>query len=199
MADPFISRDDLADHLHLPTGQLDDNEAALQAVDAACDWVRDLTHQTLNHVEDDVVLLDGTGTDALLLPETPVEEVSLVVVAGDEDATDWSFALHDSGVLMRMWAPEGSVAPTAAVWPKGRNNVEVTYTHGYADADFPRSIRKLALKIAARFYENPSGAVFESLGQRSVRYQADPLDLSTTEKLIIRKHRRKRQPSRAAA
>jgi hypothetical protein len=196
MPDPFISRDDLADHLHLPDGSLDADEAALQAVDAACDWLRDLTGQLFNHVEDETILMDGTGTDALLLPQLPVEEVSTVVVQGQEDSTDYGFTLHDSGVLLRIWDPVDALTTSWAKWPKGRNNIEVTYTHGYADADFPRSIRMLAVRMAARFYQQAPGVVFESLGQRSVRYDTDAGDLSTAEKLIVRKHTYKRQPSR---
>ena len=56
---------------------------------------------------------------------------------------------------------------------EGRNNVEITYTHGYSDEDFPRSLRMVALRIAARFYTQTGGVVFESLGQRSVRYESD--------------------------
>jgi hypothetical protein len=201
MPAPFISRDDLADHLHMAAGSLETDEAALQAVDAACDWLRDLTGQTFNYVTDDVVLMDGTGTDALLLPELPVEEVSSVVVTGEEEFTELTYTLHDSGILMRAWETnEGFVNPLpyAACWPKGRNNVEVTYTHGYSDDVFPRSLRMLAVRLAAGFYQAPAGGVtFESLGQHSVRYaEGGPTALSTTEQLIVRRHTYHRQPSR---
>jgi hypothetical protein len=195
MPEPFISRDDLADHLHLPAGALDEDEAALQAVDAACDDLRDRTGQLFNHVADETILMDGTGTDALLLPQLPVEEVSSVVVQGYESAEGYAFALHDSGVLLRIWEPTGTVVASEARWPKGRNNVELTYTHGYADADFPRSIRMLAVRMAARFYQQAPGVVFESLGQHSVRYDTDAGALSSAEALIVRKHTYKRQPS----
>lgn len=196
MPEPFISRDDLADHLHLPAGQLEDDEAALQAVDAACDWVRDLTGQTLNYATDDVILMDGSGTDALLLPEVPVEEVSAVTVADWADVEGYQTTLHDDGVLIAEWLPEGATQSYPMVWPRGRNNVEITYTHGYSDENFPRSLRMVALRIAARFYTQTGGVVFESLGQRSVRYETDAGKLESGDKLILRRHTYHRQPSR---
>ncbi len=195
MAAPFISRDDLGDHL----GGIDlsTDASALQAVDAACDWVRDITGQVLNYVEDEVVLMDGTGTDALLLPQLPVVEVTDVIVGDYADQSNYRWTLHDDGVLMWEWLVEGSsIAPTRARWPIGRNNVEITYTHGYTDATFPRSLRMVALEIAARFYRQPGGAVFEQLGQHAVRWDSSPGDLPAGFDRILRKHTFKRQPSR---
>jgi hypothetical protein len=36
------------------------------------------------------------------------------------------------------------------VWPSGRQNITVTYDHGYADADLPRDVRMVALSVASR-------------------------------------------------
>lgn len=206
MPAPFISREDLADHLHLADGALDDDDAALQAVDAACDMIRDLTGQMFNRVADDEILMDGTGTDALLLPELPVEEVSSVVVTGEEDFTGYTYTLHDSGVLLRSYNTEnvsgwdGCAAHHGLRWPKGRNNIAITYTHGYTDAEFPRSVRMLALKLAETFYRSrPAGLVSETLGQHSVNYASEGTFLSPGEQLIIRKHTYRRQPARVVA
>ena len=106
--------------------------------------------------------MDGTGTDALLLPELPVAEVSAVTVAGEEDATTTPTRSTIPGSCCAPWAPTGSVFATEAAWPKGRNNVEITYSHGYADADFPRSVRMVAVRLAARFYQQPSGVVLKA-------------------------------------
>jgi hypothetical protein len=195
MPAPFISRSDLAVKMGLADDALEDSEKALQAVDAACDWIRDLTGQEFNRSEDDTILMDGTGRDALLLPQLPVESVASVTVAGEEEWMGYSYELHDSGVLMRTWeAFDITVAASSAIWPKGRNNVEVTYTHGYSDDEFPRSVRMLALERAERIYKGSSGVVFETLGQRSVRY--GETDLSSSDELIIRRHTYHRQPSR---
>ena len=136
--------------------------------------------------------MDGTGTDALLLPELPVAEVSAVTVAGEEDES-YSYALHDGPAA--HWAPTGSVFATEAAWPKGRNNVETIAT------------ATPTLTSRARFGWSPCASrpvsissrrasCSESLGQRSVRYEGDAGSLSTTDQIIIRKHAYKRQPSR---
>ena len=197
MPEPFISREDLSDHMHLPTGSLDEDDAALQAVDAACDWVRDLTGQTFNYATDDVILMDGDGvSEKLLLPEMPVEEVSSVVVAEWAEVEGYTWTIQDDGCLIAQWLPEGATQSYPLVWPRGRNNVEITYTHGFQDADFPRSLRMVALKLASRFYTQTGGVVFESLGQRSVRYETDAGKLETGDRLILRRHTYHRQPSR---
>jgi hypothetical protein len=171
---PFVSRIDLSNAIRR---DLTDDEYAKDCVDAACDMCRTISEQDFNAVDDDEVALDGSGTDALLLPQLPVTEVSDVTLT-DEAVTD--FKLNGNGVLLR---------DSPGVWTKGRQNVVVTYSHGYANADLPRDVRMVALKIAERLFSQ-GAAVFESLGAYSVRYEKSASDLTANELRILHKYRR---------
>lgn len=178
MPAPIVSRTDLSNYLYDGNVNLDDNDMALAAVDAASDACRTTTGQVINYVSDDVIVRDGTGTDVLVLPQRPVDSVdSILDYDGNEiDSTDW--VLTDIGTLVR---PGG-------VWTKGRQNFTITYSHGWEDADIPRDLRMVALSMAGRiFMQGP--LVFESIGKRQVRYAGPAMDFSKTELAILRKYK----------
>jgi hypothetical protein len=181
MAVPFISRADLGELL----GQdLTTSDKALIAIDSACDIVRDLAEQTFNLVEDETITLDGTGTDALLLPERPVTEIGAVVEGDETLVVGDDYVLNGQGVLLRK------STTTTAVWAKGRQNVQVTYSHGYSTNTLPRSVRAVALQIAARLFQQKPGVTSESLGQRSVRFSTDSgSEVTKNEERILAKYR----------
>lgn len=185
-AAPFISRQDLTDYLGR---NVNSDDGALAAVDAACDICRDIAEQTFNRVLGDTVTLDGTGTDALLLPELPVSAAGTVSLRDPEGtwttAGTADYTLNGDGILLATNA-SGTFANT---WPTGRQNIRVTYEHGYADADLPRSVRMVALTIASRLIVQ-GVAQFESDGGGSIRYAVNSTDLTNGEKAILRKHRR---------
>ena len=188
MPDPFISRQDLTDYLGR---NVTTDDGALIAVDAACDIVRTLAEQTFNATVGGTVFLDGTGTDCLLLPEHPVTAAGTVTVNGTA-ITDYT--LSANGMLFRgtvglsdpYWPDE---VPASRVWPRGRQNVRVTYDHGYADADLPRDVRMVALSIASRLVVQGVG-LQERQGDVAITYAVPATDLTNGEKAIIRKYRR---------
>lgn len=179
---PFISRKDLGDFLR---EDVTSDDFALACVDAACDACRTIAEQAFNLEEDDYVVLDGSGTDALLLPELPVGEVSQVLKY-DPSAVSWdevdetTYSLTDQGCLVLLGK--------GAKWAKGRQNFGITYSHGYAAEDLPRDVRMVALSLAARTYKQ-GVAEYESLGQYSVRYAAAGNTLTAGEKIILRKYK----------
>lgn len=175
-----MSREDLGNYLG---SDLSASEKALQVVDAASDTVRTMTEQVLNEVNSDDIVLDGTGTDSLLLPERPVNAVSSVAVDGDALTVDDDYVLNGDGILFRTFP---------AKWRRARQNVAVTYDHGYPDDDLPRDLRMVALSIAARLFSQSAGAVFESLGAYSVRYDQAPTELTINEQRVLRKYKRSR-------
>jgi hypothetical protein len=127
-------------------------------------------------------VLDGTGTDALLLPQAPVNSAGTVTVNG---GTVTDYMVRSDGMLLRGTA---GVYPRP-VWPDGRQNVVVTADCGYADADIPRSVRMVALAVAARLaVQGP--ALEESVGTVRVKYAAAATDLTSGERMILRKYRR---------
>lgn len=178
--DPFISRDDLSARLSGRDLSNDDN--ARIAVDAACGTVRAFTEQMINYVADETITLDGQGTDILILPEWPVVDVSLVI---EDDVVITDFSQHDDGTLIRVWP-----------WRVGRNNIEVTYSHGWQEV--PSQVRIVALNLAQRLFEfgGGGGIASETIGSYSVSYQATGTlgDLSKTEERMLRRFQRKKQP-----
>lgn len=173
MSEPFISREDLGEYLRR---DLTTDEMALIAVDAACDVVRDVTHRGFDHVENDTVIFSGDGSSFnLLLPELPVLAVDEVRVDG-EVYLDWN--LRRGGIL----------ASTDGKWPEGDANIEVDYDHGYPPADLPRSVRIVALTVAARIYRQ--GIVRqETTGGVSTTYSvAGPIDLTSGERYLLAKY-----------
>jgi hypothetical protein len=188
MADPFIAPQDLVDYLG--RGTITD-PGMLIATDAACDTVRTIAERTFNQ-STSTVTLDGTGTDALLLPELPVTSAGTVTVAG---GTITDYVLNTRlGMLIRK-ASNTDVDYTNAcrtlTWPEGRQNIVVTYQHGYADADLPRDVRMVALSIASRLVVQ-GVAVEESNGPVSVKYPTAATDLTAGELRILQKYRNTR-------
>lgn len=180
MADPFISSQDIVDYLGRGTAT---DPRMIIAADAACDVCRTLSEQTFNQATS-TVRLDGSGTDALLLPDLPVTSAGTVLVNG---GTVTDYALNGNGILYRGTA---GVDPRP-VWPSGRQNVTVTYDHGYATADLPRDVRMVALSIASRLVvQGP--ALEETVGAVRVKYGVNASDLTNGELRILQKYRQTR-------
>lgn len=187
MPDPFITTTDVVNYL----GRGGTADAGIIiATDAACDICRDVSGQTFN-AGTSTTYLDGTGTDALLLPEIPVSAAGTVVVAG---GTVTDFVLNGNGILFRKQTSSDidySEAILPLRWPTGRQNVRVTYDHGYASADLPRSVRMVALAIATRLVVQ--GAVLEeTVGESRAKYAVASTDLTEGERRILRRHGRNR-------
>ncbi len=194
---PFISRDDLSDYLGR---DVTSDDGALIAIDAACDMVRTLAEQDFN-AQSGTAVLDGTGTDALLMPKLPVTDIDSVTVGGTvssgtitggQAVTSWT--LRDDGVLLRTaGAATGDPAYSGETlplrWPQGRQNVAVVYSNGYGTALLPRDVRMVALQMAARIIVQ-GVSVFESVGPVSQRYAGAALDPTPGEIRILRKYRR---------
>lgn len=161
----FIDTHDLAEYLGVEVTELGWlGEFAIRVASEAVEGVLD---HAVGLVEDDEVTLDGTGTDALLLGELPVVEVTAVFV--DEVELELSdFSLARGGIIYRTFP---------SVWTRGRLNIVVTYTHGWAgigdtDGDqVPMDIREAALDYAREVFQAgsvpPTGIASETLGAYS--------------------------------
>lgn len=166
------------------------------AIDAACDAVRTITEQDFN-AQTGTAVLDGTGTDALILRKLPVTSIQSVTIggtvtsgtlAGGTQVTNWM--LRGDGVLLRTaGAAVASGAETLPLrWPVGRQNVSVVYSSGYGTAVLPRDVRRIALDYAAR--EVVQGdAVSEQVGDVNIRYGGPASDFTDGELRILRKYR----------
>lgn len=180
MPDPFIAAQDLTDILGRDVTA---DPGAIIALDAACDICRDVAEQSFNAATS-TISLDGTGSDALVLPEHPVSAAGTVTVNG---GTITDFQVTANGVLLRGTA---GIDPRP-VWPRGRQNVTVTYDHGYAAIDLPRSVRVVALAIASRLIVQ-GVAKREQVGDVTIDYAVPATELTKNEERILKKYRRTR-------
>lgn len=189
MADPFISPTDLVNYLGRGTAT---DPGFIIATDAACDTVRSIAERDFN-AGTATITLDGSGTDALPLPNRylPINTAGTVVVAG---GTVTDYVLNGNGILFRK-AADTDVDYTDAIlplkWPTGRQNIVVSVAHGYDDADLPRDVRMVALSIASRLAVQGVAAE-ESIGDVRVKYAAASTDLTAGELRILQKYRQMR-------
>lgn len=186
MLSSFITRQELSDLLGR---DVTSDAGALIAVDAACGMCRTVAGQSFNEVKGGTITVDGAGTDAIVLPEFPANKAGTVTVAG---GTVTNFVLDtENGLLIRTagTAVEANESPVS--WPLGRQNIKVTYDHGYAETDFPRDVRAVALNVASRLVVQ-NVASSEEVGDVKVTYGTNATDFTMGERLILSKYRRTR-------
>lgn len=181
---------------------LDDSGGRVTAAcDAACQVIRDYLHQTINLVRDDIVTLHGRGREMVILPQLPVVDVTSVFEDEDELIEDDDYVWDDAGIVYRR----ASVLSLA--WSFGRNNVVITYDHGWAITDddvvepnsgdepvvelVPSDIRMVAKALAARMLRagnvsvaaGSGGIVKETIGDYS--YELDSASASAERSLDL--------------
>jgi hypothetical protein len=180
MPDPLVSVQDLSDYLgrNLAT----DNGAVI-AIDAASDVCRTIAERQFNRGTA-TIAVDGSGTDALLLPELPVNTAGTVLVNG---GTITDYMVNSNGILFRGSAG----ADPRPVWPRGRQNIQVTYDFGYDTIDLPRDVKMVALSIASRLVVQ-GVALEEVVGADRIKYAVAATDLSNGERRIFGKYNQRR-------
>jgi hypothetical protein len=200
--DPFISTQNLSDMLGRDVTA---DNGAMFAVEAACDIVRDVCEQDLTYGTS-TIQLDGTGTDVLVLPQFPAANCGTVVLLGsyggygygdygyyDGYGYGWGgytgtitdYTLSDNGLLLRGTA--GALGFARPKWPAGRQNVQITYEHGYQTIPF--SLQAVALQVASRMVVQ-GVAQAETIGDVTVTYAAAANDLTANELRILAKYNR---------
>jgi hypothetical protein len=170
-------------------------------VTAACDLVRLFTEQDIYPaVTGGTALLDGTGTETLLLPQLPVLNAGTVIenVTSPSPGTltlNTDYKLSDNGELYRLPGLIDSGWSTGYVvnnWWPGRQNIQVVYSYGYALADVPPDLKEVAIQMAKRLSSQNGNVVFEQIGQRQIRYDGPATDFTNTEKLVLRRYKQAR-------
>ncbi len=180
----FIEIEDLNAVLRL---DLDDDDAlAVLVLDAASEIVRAYTNQELDLSENDEVMLDGSGTTVVLLPQLPVVTVDSVY----EDDTDGSssalltvdtdYKVGSNGILFRL---------AGATWKRGRENITITYDHGYST--IPSDVRFIAVNVAARLYDH-AGVTAETTGSYVATFESASAGLTEGEKAVLDAYRVRR-------
>jgi len=134
---------------------------------------------------------DGTGTAVLVLRQYPIiGNPSEVNVDGNRDfAATTALTVSDDyivetngaeGILRLVSAPfQGTLEP---VWPRGIQNIKVTYTAGYAT--LPAGLVHIATQYSAFLYRNRAtfGPMATSMGGVSIRW--DSINPNSTVDLI---------------
>lgn len=124
MSDPFVTQDELEMFMGDDgTPAVLDDDLATLALNAAMASVRRFLGQEITYVADDVVELDGSGRDSMVLPQRPVRDLTVIVENGaDQGALDF-----DTVYLLR----DGILYKRCGCWLVGRGNVKLTYSHGW--------------------------------------------------------------------
>lgn len=129
------------------------------ALKRASDRFEELIDYKIRLVEADEVLLSGRGTPILLLPARYTVGEPTVTING-ETVTDFEVD-RESGILER-----------ACGWPRGRDNIKVIYTHGFAPDKIPGGIQDAVLEQAQILYTVNTAYQSRSAGGESVTYSA---------------------------
>lgn len=163
-------------------------------ITAACDFVRLFTEQDITPVVNGgTAILDGTGTDCLLLPQLPVLNAGTVIESSGTLTLGTDYKLSDNGELYRLPGVIDSGWSTQELrtyWWPGRQNVVVTYDYGYSSA--PDDLKEVAIQMAKRLNSQNGNVIFEQLGQRSIRYASAASEWTGTEKIILRRYKQAR-------
>lgn len=117
----------------------------------------------------------GDGGRVIWLAHRPAIAITTVVV-DDSTLASSEYELED---YRRLVIPEGDYNPrlrsSAGCWPLGTNNIEVTYSYGYAAV--PNAVKLATMKLAAFYYrrDGSGGVKAENLGGRGLTYSDDEL------------------------
>lgn len=85
---------------------------------AASSRFRSAVRRPITRIENDRIVLDGTGARTLRLPSAPVLDVAAVTVGG----IDVEVMASRNGLIRRL---------DSRLWPDALGAVHVTYTHGF--------------------------------------------------------------------
>ena len=137
----------------------------LLALRRASDRFRGEVGYPVNLVEDDTIHLSGDGTETLLLPGRPVIGNPTITVWGDP--VQGVEIGRRAGILYRYGG-----------WPRGLDNIEVTYTHGWAV--IPTDIQDAVLDVAELAAVIQPGIESVDTGNERVKFLNRMIDNGTT-------------------
>lgn len=138
------------------TGRDATDPALVAALKSASARFRAETGTSISVVIGDVAVLDGDGSELLLLPHVPVTDVTAVIVLGTAlTADDYE------------WSADGRLRRRAG-WPAAYRAVQVTHDHGYDPV--PDDVQAAVLAAAEAELATPTGVASMSVGGESVSY-----------------------------
>lgn len=158
------------------------NAQVQQALNAACQEIRDYCNQQFDLITADQIEVHGTGRSTLVLPEVPVVAVNTVTInlglPTEVDVTGFRID-KPSGVLYRPpFDPTTGWCGIPAYWPLGFLNVTVDYDHGYDPV--PEGLIDVAVRFAKEKIDaNPSRMTGESITNYSYTQTAGAVSVKT--------------------
>lgn len=167
-------------------------------LDLATGAIRAYTNQTISRVTSDVVVLPGSWSNRLELPERPVASVATVKIDDTTLVADTDYVWDGRWTLLRgtseagvLVINDGTLISSHGDWGGAGAQVTVTYTHGFAT--IPDDIKGVCLALAARSLASPDGVNSESVGSYSVSYSRSggAVSLLDEERRLLDRYRRR--------
>lgn len=167
----LITPDRLRNFLDVDYGELDD-ERALEIIEGCSGVVLSYCNREGFEVTERDLLLDGSGTNVLLLPGHPVTEVSTIVEdprgAATELVSDVDFEWSAKGIMKRL---------DGGRWWRRARWYELTISEGYDET--PAAVALVVERLCSRAAVNPEGLATESAGGWVGGYAFDATRLPT--------------------
>lgn len=180
------------------TGTSIDTTRAELLLDLATGAIRAYTNQTISRVTSDVVVLPGSWSNRLELPERPVVSVATVKIEDTTLVADADYVWDGRWTLLRgtseagvLVINDGPLISSHGDWGGAGAQVTVTYTHGFAT--IPDDVKGVCLALAARSLASPDGVNSESVGSYSVSYSRSggAVSLLDEERRLLDRYRRR--------
>ena len=141
-------------------GKAEDDPKLLAALLAASRRFRGAVRHRVTLVENDEVILDGNGREALLLPVWPTTAVTSVHLDGVLLVEGTAYSWSDSGELRRL----------GGAWPNRLRCLRVVYSHGWATV--PVEVAEAVIDQARSMYTVVPGVQSKAVGGQSVTFGA---------------------------
>tara|TARA_R110000787_G_scaffold7296_6_gene25060 strand:- start:16402 stop:17034 length:633 start_codon:yes stop_codon:yes gene_type:complete len=177
VANTVVPLGDLKLHLGIMVDTSDD------VLESMCDgvlaWMEGLTQKTLNGVLSVQYQMSGRGGKIIYLRDEPVSLTS-VEERDEPDLKTWTAydAADYETVGRQLVRIAGTSGPSAcAWWPRGLNNLRITYTAGYTSSTFPADLHLVVVSVMQVLWNenqsavaNPTGVQREKIGSYDVAY-----------------------------
>lgn len=104
-----------------------------------------------------VEYLDGNGTNHLMPEQFPITAISKLEVYdgldgnNDEVWTEWTVGSYYQRLLI---VKDVEVFMDGALFPKGTQNIRLTYTAGYTADTMPKEIQKICLELMKLYWDS---------------------------------------------
>ena len=141
-------------------GKPPDDPRLLAALQAATRRFRGAVRHRVTLVENDEVILDGNGREALLLPVWPTTAVTSVYLDDVLLVEGTDYAWSDSGELRRL----------GCTWPNRLRCLRVIYSHGWDPV--PEEIAEVVIDQARTIYTIVPGVQSKAVGGQSTTFGA---------------------------